>query len=91
MGEAKAASKKRGRVHVGSQRGEEDGSVWEWRWGPRAMSEVGEADVARFVVEFMTETAAREEYETDEELMKAKENMMKGIERASGGSLAEIC
>ena len=29
---------------------------WEWHWGPRAASEVGEQDVARFVADFMVET-----------------------------------
>ncbi|KAI0064965.1 MAGE-domain-containing protein [Artomyces pyxidatus] len=44
---------KRGR---GVQSQADDGdTTWEWRWGPRAASEVGEAGIARFVAEFMAE------------------------------------
>ncbi|KAI0052835.1 MAGE-domain-containing protein [Auriscalpium vulgare] len=32
-----------------------DGASSEWRWGPRAAAEVGEAGVARFVAEFMAD------------------------------------
>ena len=39
--------------------GEENDVVWEWRWGPRAAAEIGEAAVARFVAEFMAERASR--------------------------------
>ncbi|KAF7792012.1 hypothetical protein EIP86_003039 [Pleurotus ostreatoroseus] len=90
VGETKNAAKKRGRVQVGASRGENDDIVWEWRWGPRAGSEVGETDIANFVVEFMTKTAAREEYESEDAFKKARENTYKGIEKAAGGNLANI-
>lgn len=90
VGESKAAGKKRGRVQVGAQRGEDDGNVWEWRWGARAGSEVGETDIAKFVVDFMTTTAAREEYESEDAFRKARESTYKGIEKAAGGTLATI-
>jgi hypothetical protein len=38
--------------------GEENDVRWEWRWGPRAAAEIGEAAVARFVAEFMAERAS---------------------------------
>jgi len=39
--------------------GEDSDVAWEWRWGPRAMAEIGEAAVAHFVAEFMAERASR--------------------------------
>ena len=33
---------------------------YEWRWGSRAQSEVGEKAIARFVGEFMVERTLRE-------------------------------
>src|SRR5580698_9946122 len=38
--------------------GDENDVRWEWRWGPRAAAEIGEAAVARFVAEFMAERAS---------------------------------
>ena len=58
------------------------------------MSEVGEADVARFVSEFMVERARAEagedEEEDGEQTQKAREAMLKGVERAAGGELLEV-
>ncbi|KAH9992547.1 MAGE family-domain-containing protein, partial [Russula compacta] len=42
----------------GSGAGEESDVAWEWRWGPRALAEIGEVAVARFVAEFMAERAS---------------------------------
>lgn len=33
--------------------GQDEGTKWEWKWGPRAHAEVGELAIARFVAEFM--------------------------------------
>ncbi|KAF7299665.1 MAGE domain-containing protein [Mycena chlorophos] len=47
----KTANKgKRGRVSAAD---DESGTSYEWRWGPRAASEVGEQAIGTFVAEFM--------------------------------------
>ncbi|KAJ7704158.1 MAGE family-domain-containing protein [Mycena metata] len=106
-GKKGAGKGKRGRV---SQADEESGQTYEWRWGNRAQSEVGEKAIAGFVAEFMVaEEAGGEEDGEDEDgqgqgaaagrarAQKRKADaegrlakMMKGIERAAGGQLAEI-
>ena len=58
-------SQKRGRGRAGGTTqqggggGEDNDVAWEWRWGPRAAAEIGEAAVAQFVAEFMAERASR--------------------------------
>ncbi|KAI9432402.1 MAGE-domain-containing protein [Lactarius indigo] len=63
IGASGAAQKRRrggvGATQAGGAGGEENDVVWEWRWGPRAAAEIGEAAVARFVAEFMAERASR--------------------------------
>ncbi|KAG2002440.1 hypothetical protein CC2G_004632 [Coprinopsis cinerea AmutBmut pab1-1] len=52
----KVAGGKRGRPTQTQRNQDDDGGtreMYEWRWGPRAMCEVGEEAVARFVAEFM--------------------------------------
>jgi hypothetical protein len=39
--------------------GEDDGTTWEWRWGHRAHSEIGEKGLAQFMAEFMAEAEKR--------------------------------
>lgn len=101
IGDAKAGgNKKRGRGPTASQRngGEEEGVTWEWKWGPRATAEVGEAGIAHFIAEFMVDSSLAGEDEDDGEARavsvtarkKALETMMKGVERASGGKLLDI-
>ncbi|OCH91978.1 MAGE-domain-containing protein [Obba rivulosa] len=89
---------KRGRPS-GTQAPDEQAAAFEWRWGPRAHSEVGEKAVAQFVAEFMVERPAAEEdegerrpqREDDPATKKQMELMMRGIERgASGAALADI-
>ena len=64
IGGGGGASQKRSRgrpggaTQQGSGGGEDSDVAWEWRWGPRAMAEIGEAAVARFVAEFMAERAS---------------------------------
>ncbi|KAJ7186488.1 MAGE family-domain-containing protein [Mycena filopes] len=99
---AKGKRKGPGRV---TQADEESGQTYEWRWGNRAQSEVGERAVAEFIAEFMVagELAGGEDEEeggnaagrarADKRRVDAENNlakMMKGIERAAGGQLAEI-
>ncbi|KAJ7487288.1 MAGE family-domain-containing protein [Mycena galericulata] len=55
---------KRGRV---AQADDDAGQTYEWRWGARAQSEVGERAVAAFVAEFMVGEEGREEPEEEEE------------------------
>ncbi|KAI0808911.1 hypothetical protein BC629DRAFT_1590026 [Irpex lacteus] len=100
IGEAKPATKKRGRGAPGGTNNDEEGETWEWRWGPRAMAEVGEKDLAGFVAEFMVGRALvggdgdgdeeEEEQEVSEEKRrKDLEGMLRGVERASGGDLVD--
>ncbi|KAJ3898768.1 MAGE-domain-containing protein [Lentinula edodes] len=51
---AKAAGGKRGRISTagGNLDGEDGENKYEWRWGPRAHSEIGEKAVQEFVAEF---------------------------------------
>jgi hypothetical protein len=100
IGETKKGKGKGGKRGREAQ-DEEAGMTYEWRWGNRAQSEVGEAGIAQFVAEFMVGEGEddgddeeegsraknkRKQTETDSKLTK----MMKGIARAAGGELAEI-
>jgi hypothetical protein len=115
-GETKGAGAKRGRAPAATQRdGGEDSGTWEWRWGNRAESEVGEMDIAKFAAAFMVERSADDEMDEDEDeeggesrngkgkgkgKAKAKQKegrvekkvaaLMKAVERAAGGNLAEL-
>lgn len=93
------ANKKRGRaITQGAGNGESEGETWEWKWGPRAMAEVGERDIAHFMAEFMVDSILMGEDDDEggeanaanEARRKRLETMMKGIERASGGGLADL-
>ncbi|KAI0942216.1 hypothetical protein AcW1_002900 [Taiwanofungus camphoratus] len=99
VGEAKGAGGKRGRAPAASQAptADDGASSWEWRWGPRAMSEVGEKSIAQFVAEFMVERAMGQNDEDEdgergarrreEDATKKKfESIMRGIERAAAGA-----
>ena len=62
-GGANGTSQKRGRgrpggATQGSGGGDDNDVAWEWRWGPRAMAEIGEDAIAHFVAEFMAERAS---------------------------------
>lgn len=105
ISEVSGASRKRARGKVGGKDGNgEDingaaGDMYEWRWGARAFCEIGEKNIAKFVAEFMTShgagaTGRNEEDGEDgagEERRKEKvKKMYKGVEKASGGNLAEV-
>jgi melanoma-associated antigen len=74
IGDAAAASKKggagskRGRAPAATQQANaaDDGAAFEWRWGNRAHSEVGEMAIAGFAAEFMVERMGLEEEEAEE-------------------------
>jgi len=93
VGEAKGGAKKRGRAPAATQ-GDEGANAVEWRWGPRAMSEVGESGIAKFVAEFMVRGEDGEDDEgnaTQEEKARQRvEKMLQGIEKAAGGKLLDI-
>ncbi|EIW77728.1 MAGE-domain-containing protein [Coniophora puteana RWD-64-598 SS2] len=96
-GGAGGGAGKRGRPPAATQGGGEDGAqaAYEWRWGNRAFSEVGEKAVAEFMAEFMVERSRGEAIEEEEEeggegVERKHQAMFKGIERAAGGKLADI-
>ncbi|KAF8882956.1 MAGE family-domain-containing protein [Infundibulicybe gibba] len=99
IGEAakgKGKGAKRGRA---TQADEEAGTTYEWRWGNRAQSEIGEKAIAKFIAEFMV---GREDEDEDEEgdnrgpqrrradAETRLEKMTQGIGRAAGGQLADL-
>lgn len=82
---------KRGRAPAATQANNaEEGMTYEWRWGNRAHSEVGEAAIASFAAEFMVERNDENGERSEAQKMKELERMTKGIERAAGGKLSEI-
>jgi hypothetical protein len=101
-GEAAKAKGKRGRVAANAD--DDSGATYEWRWGPRARSEVGEKGIAQFVAEFMVGDADDDEDDEEEEGRRTKgrgaarkesaqdklEKMLKGVEKAAGGQLADL-
>ncbi|KAF7983597.1 hypothetical protein HWV62_20497 [Athelia sp. TMB] len=93
------AGGKRGRAPAATQGNAEDGATFEWRWGNRAHSEVGEQAIASFAAEFMVERMGGHDEEEEggannQRRVAAKnaalEKMAKGISRAAGGELSEI-
>ncbi|KDQ58128.1 hypothetical protein JAAARDRAFT_257770 [Jaapia argillacea MUCL 33604] len=76
--------------------GDGEGASFEWKWGPRAMSEVGELGVAKFVLEFIAERSVVAENGEDggegersgrrrkEEIKKKYDLLMKGLVRVTG-------
>lgn len=102
-GEAAKAKGKRGRVAANAD--DDSGATYEWRWGPRAQSEVGEKGIAQFVAEFMVGDADDDDDEEEEDggrrargrgaagkesAQDRLEKMLKGVERAAGGQLADL-
>ncbi|KAF9530740.1 MAGE family-domain-containing protein [Crepidotus variabilis] len=73
----------------------EEGRSYEWRWGPRAHCEVGEENIAKFIAEFMVESDDIDEGAAGAAAARRKredtlKKMYAGIEKASGGKLAEL-
>ena len=77
---------------------QEAGKLYEWRWGPRSFSEVGEQSIAGFVAEFMVTSGVEgEEEEEGAEAARSKarqkevmKRMYTGIEKAAGGNLTDL-
>ncbi|KIY51083.1 MAGE protein, partial [Fistulina hepatica ATCC 64428] len=93
IGETKTKSKGK---RVRAQADDDGGPQYEWRWGPRAHSEIGERAVAQFMAEFMV-GGNEEDEEGENGLGQDKrqdevhlERMARGIERAAGGNLSDI-
>ncbi|KIJ67308.1 hypothetical protein HYDPIDRAFT_25776 [Hydnomerulius pinastri MD-312] len=66
-GDNKAAGGKRSRAPAATQVNADDNQAYEWRWGNRAFSEIGEQDIASFVAEFMVERSRQDDIEEDDE------------------------
>jgi hypothetical protein len=79
VGDTGAAKKAGKRARGGAA--DDDGAQFEWRWGPRAHAEVGEAGVGRFVAEFMAERAAAEDEDEDEDEQEAGDRARRERER----------
>ncbi|KAJ3885243.1 hypothetical protein GG344DRAFT_82944 [Lentinula edodes] len=104
---AKAAGGKRGRLSTagGNLDGEDGENKYEWRWGPRAHSEIGEKAVQEFVAEFMVGIGSDEDDQdgsgsrggrrsggsnrAQDNAAKLKK-MMDGIDKASGGNIVDL-
>ncbi|KAF9265033.1 MAGE-domain-containing protein [Marasmius fiardii PR-910] len=99
----KKGSGKRARATQGD---DDSGIQYEWRWGPRAHSEVGEKAIAQFVAEFLVSEEHQEDEDAEEAqaggsrrgagrrqanaVMSNLEKMMQGIEKAVGGTLLDL-
>lgn len=95
------APKKRGRGSTQQNQDGDNAAAYEWRWGPRAHSEIGEIGIATFASEFMVERAReaagsaaadREgaSRQNRDKLKQAVDKMVEGIGRAAGSALSEI-
>ncbi|KAK7443455.1 hypothetical protein VKT23_015628 [Stygiomarasmius scandens] len=101
IGDAKKAKGPGKGKRVRSTQADNDSGIkYEWRWGVRAQSEIGEQGIAQFVAEFMV-TREHEEDEDEEEggssrnrrrqdPQKKVEKMLDGIAKAAGGELAGL-
>ncbi|TFK63639.1 MAGE-domain-containing protein [Pluteus cervinus] len=98
-GKGKGSGVKRGRATQGG--GDDEGATYEWRWGSRAFSEVGEMGIAKFVAEFMVgyeddssddeEGNSRARVREKRAAAEAKMGrMMQGLERVAGGQLTDV-
>ncbi|KAF5375853.1 hypothetical protein D9615_008195 [Tricholomella constricta] len=78
-----------------TQADEENGATYEWKWGSRAQSEVGEKAIAKFIAEFMVGDAGDDDEDEGgrdrrEGAGSKLERMARGIERAAGGQLTDV-
>ncbi|KAJ3973546.1 MAGE family-domain-containing protein [Lentinula raphanica] len=99
---AKAAGGKRGRASAAGGRadGEDGENKYDWRWGTRAHSEIGEKAIQEFIAEFMVGVNDDEENQDGGAggsrrgggagMQEKLKKMMDGIEKAAGGNIADI-
>jgi melanoma-associated antigen len=97
-----AAAKKGKKAGAGSKRLRtqaediEEGRIYEWRWGVRAFSEVGEEYIGKFIAEFMVSTEMNQEGEgkgagaASARAEALLEKMYVGVQKAAGGNLMEL-
>ncbi|KAJ8090361.1 hypothetical protein PM082_018957 [Marasmius tenuissimus] len=96
-GKKKGGPGKRARA---TQADDDHGVQYEWRWGPRAHSEIGEKGVAAFMSEFMVAEEQEDDDDADEgrgaerrrreTALSSLEKMKEGIEKAAGGNLSGL-
>ncbi|RPD58316.1 MAGE-domain-containing protein [Lentinus tigrinus ALCF2SS1-7] len=89
----KGAGAKRARATQATQAADDAHlQAYEWRWGPRALGEIGEPGIARFIAEFMAGHPGQDEDEDedavgaaqDEQTQKRVQVIFNGIVRATG-------
>ncbi|KAG6856199.1 hypothetical protein H0H87_006595 [Tephrocybe sp. NHM501043] len=93
VGDTKKGGKGKGAKRARVTQADDDNlATYEWRWGNRSQSEVGEKAVAKFVAEFMIGDADEDEEgaQSRQDAGSKLERMTKGIERAAGGHLTDI-
>ena len=71
------------RVRATQGDGADDGTTWEWRWGHRSHSEIGEKAVAQFAAEFMVESERRATEALEEEDGEGRAGARKREQRAA--------
>ena len=68
IGDPKKGAKKGGGVkRVRSNKDDDSGTQYQWRWGSRAFSEVSEQDLATFIAEIMVGDTQGQEAEDDDD------------------------
>ncbi|KAG2098101.1 MAGE-domain-containing protein [Suillus cothurnatus] len=85
LGDPKAAGGKRGRAPAATQANQDETQAFEWHWGHRSYSEIGEQAIATFIAEFMVERNRDEDVEDDDEDGKAARSRGKGRAGAEDG------
>lgn len=103
LASAQGGGQKRARGGAAAGGGEDGDTSFEWKWGTRAIAEIGEEGVGAFVADFMESIEReRESRRADEEgaggsgrqqrekLEKRKEKLVTAIGRAAGGGLVEF-
>ncbi|KAG1858529.1 MAGE-domain-containing protein [Suillus subluteus] len=85
LGDTKAAGGKRGRAPAATQANQDENQAFEWHWGHRSYSEIGEQAIATFVAEFMVERNRDNDGEDDDDDGKAARDRGKGRARAGDG------
>ncbi|KAG2148873.1 MAGE-domain-containing protein [Suillus clintonianus] len=85
QGDPKTAGGKRSRAPAATQANPDETQAFEWHWGHRSYSEIGEQAIATFVAEFMVERNRDDDAEEDDEDGKAARGRGKGRARAEDG------
>lgn len=86
LGDTKAAGGKRSRAPAATQTNPDENQAFEWHWGHRSYSEIGEQAIATFIAEFMVERSRDDDAEDDDDDDgKAARSRGKGRARAEDG------